>query len=78
MDAITITSIIVAVLLFADLIYYIFIHVQVNKLERELNNIITTHEGEVEYLEEKTSNPCFCAIYFLSLRNLWIVRHERI
>ena len=32
----------------------------------------------VEYLEEKTSNPCFCAIYFLSLRNLWIVRHERI
>jgi len=28
--------------------------------------------------KEKTSNPCFCAIYFLSLRNLWIVRHERI
>lgn len=32
----------------------------------------------VEYLEEKASNPCFCAIYFLSLRNLWIVRHERV
>ena len=46
------------------------------QIAREIN--ARSQGKRVEYLEEKASNPCFCAIYFLSLRNLWIVRHERI